>query len=110
MQETEPTLEHTLSELGEPVDTAQLADGWDESMRTLPTLIPFLAPAEIRHAREYCGLEPAVEEPLIACAGRIAANLALRRLAWHTARRLYEFPDYADFSGWPELRTALGEG
>ena len=110
MREREPGLESTLAELGESVDITPMADGWDESMRSLPETVRFLARGEIHHAREYCGLPADLEEPLVECAGRIAENPALVRLAWHTARRLFDSPDRADFRAWPQLRAALGNG
>ncbi len=99
-----------LRSIGEEGPPDPLAPGWEESMRTVPPSIGFLDEQEVRRAREYCGLDAVVEEPLCACARRIVADDSLRRLSWHAARVLFETSEPVDFGRWPGFRASLGEG
>lgn len=85
-----------------------LAPHWDESVAKLGGQIPgFLLPDAVRTARAFGGFETEAEEPLLASAARIASDPALRALAWHCVRLLYECPDYEGtlIGRWPELRV-----
>ncbi len=99
-------LRQALSRLGAPEAADALAPHWQESVRDLGARTPpFLEPAELRAAREYGGFPPQVQGRLEAEALRIAGDPALRLLAWHCHRLLYDHPDYDRFQEWP---AALG--
>jgi len=92
-------------------DPAQLRDwyDWEESVAALPEEVPpFLQPAEFRANREFCGLGSEVDPQLDEAASRIAQSPALRLLAWHCFRLLYEHLEYNEFRHWPSLEQALG--
>lgn len=103
-------LAQLLDRIGEPQSAPAVADGWTESMRLMPGELPVLDPQAISSAREYCGLDASVQEGLLGCARRIAADEDLRKLAWHAVRRLYESDGATDFGAWPTLAGVLGEG
>jgi hypothetical protein len=103
-------LNEILARVQEPDSLAALEPHWEESVATLPPGVPsFLDPAEIRVSREYCGFGPEVEPVLQETARRIAADPALRSLAWHCCRLLWEHLDYNAMGQWPALDRALGE-
>ncbi len=101
-------LGRTLEALGETIAPDVLAEGWDESMRTMPPVIPFLEPEHIRFARDYCTLDAATEQPLVACATGVAVSDPMRRLAWHAVRCLFDAPTGTDFARWPTLAGEPG--
>lgn len=104
------TLEALLARIREPDALEVLQPHWDESTAALtPGLPSFLDPAEFTISREYCGLEPEVDPLLAETARQIAADPALRLLAWHCFRLLWEHEEYRPMGQWPGLEHALGE-
>jgi len=88
------------------------APHWEESVAALGAGVPgFLRPEAVRTARAYGGFEPGTDDALLAAAARIAADEALRTLAGHCARLLFEVADYDGglIGRWPEPRTLGGE-
>jgi len=103
-------LETCLACLRETCDPDPLVEHWDESVASLPAETPsWLTPAEISAHREYCGLGASADEPLLRAAKMIAADPALKLLAWHCYRRLYVHTESGGFSDWPGLDNALGD-
>jgi hypothetical protein len=103
-------LDDCLRHIGEEGHADALRPYWDDSVASLPGgEIEFLQPARIRQWREYCRLDPSAEEHLLGVADRIAADPALRMLAWHCYRVLYVQTESGGLHGWPSLRQALGE-
>ena len=99
-------LRDALSKLGAPQAEEALAPHWQESVQTLGDRVPaFLEPAAVAAAREYCGFPERAEGRLQAEAGRLRRDPALRLLAWHCQRLLYDHADYDRFKEWP---AALG--
>ncbi len=104
------TIEEALQRVAEPDAADVLRPHWDESAALLGEAIPpFLLPEAIAYHREWCGFEPEVEPPLNEVAAQIAADPALRLLAWHCERLLFEHSDYTGMRDWPLLESALGE-
>ncbi len=105
-------LNDVLSALDESRAEEALRPHWEEStVRPDQRALPFLAPAALRGSREFCGFEPGLDEILLDAAGRINREPALRCLAWHCYRLLYDHPEYPpeQVGRWPELSGALGD-
>jgi len=104
-------LQDLLAQLDEMDSLASLQPYWEESMAALGDQTPpFLRPAAVLENRDWCALPPELDSILLHAAGRIAADPALRRLAWHCHALLYDHTDYRDeIKRWPSLRQALGE-
>lgn len=104
------SLEQILAQIQEAESLEALAPHWDESMAALgESALSFLDPAEFTISREYCGFGPEVDPLLEATARRIAQDPALRHLARHCSRLLWEHADYSSMGQWPALERALGE-
>jgi hypothetical protein len=103
-------IEEILAQLQEPGSLEVLRPYWGESVATLGQGVPsFLDPAAFTVSREYCGFGPEVDPPLEEAARRIARDPALRSLAWHCSRLLWEHGEYNLMGQWPDLERALGE-
>jgi hypothetical protein len=103
-------LDEMLARVQEPEAAEVLGLHWEESVAMLGDAVPdFLQPAEFAVNREYCGFGSDVDPQLGAAARRIAGDPALRLLAWHCFRLLYDYPDYGEMRHWPPLERALGE-
>src|ERR1700740_1591640 len=103
-------LEKILAEIKEPDSLEVLQPHWDESVAMLGQGLPsFLDPTEFTVSREYCGFGPEVDPLLEETARRIARDPALRPLAWHCFRLLWEHEEYNSMGQWPALERALGE-
>src|SRR5690348_7856549 len=103
-------LAKVVIQIQEPDALEVLQPHWEESVATLSEEVPpFLDPAEFTVSREYCGFGPEVDPLLEAAARRIMDDPALRRLAWHCSRLLWEHEDYSGMGQWPSLECALGE-
>jgi len=99
-----------LARLGKTDALEALQPHWEESLAALGQQVPpFLRPEQVLENRDWCGLPPDLDIPLLDAARRIAANPDLSRLAWHCHSLLYEHPDYQDMRRWPGLQEALGE-
>src|SRR5437660_179561 len=104
-------LEKVLNQIQEPGALEVLQPHWGESVAMLGEGVPpFLDPAEFLVSREYCGFGPEVDPLLEETARRIARDPALRHLAWHCSRLLWEHGDYNAMGEWPALERALGRG
>src|SRR5579871_133721 len=104
------TIEEVLQHLGEPGAADVLRPHWEESADLLGEGIPpFLQPEAIVLHRDWCGFGPEVDAPLLEAASRIAADPALRLLAWHCERLLFVHTDSTGSRDWPSLESALGE-
>lgn len=104
------SLEEILTQVQEPGALEALLPHWDESVAALGGRVPsFLSPAEFSVSRAYCGFGPEVDAPLEKTARRIADSAALRHLAWHCSRLLWEHEEYRSMGEWPALEHALGE-
>jgi hypothetical protein len=102
-------LESVLTQLGGLAPIDDVRAHWEESVAALPEMPPFLDAAEFTVSREWAGIEPEADAVLIETARRILANPALKLLAWHGYRRLYDWPDSGGFGRWPTLEGALGD-
>jgi hypothetical protein len=103
-------LEEILAQVQESDSLEVLRPHWDESVATLGQGLPsFLDPDEFTVSREYCGFGPDVDPLLEETARRIARDPALRHLAWHCFRLLWEHVEYNLMGQWPALERALGE-
>ena len=88
-------LDVALSRLGILAARKTLAPHWEESAAALGGGTPwFLEPAEVEAARVYGGFSPEVGSELQSHARRIASDPALRQVAWHCHRLLYEHPEF----------------
>lgn len=105
------TLEEVLRCVGEPGAADVMRVHWEESAALLGEAVPNILTAEsIARCREWCGFGPEVEGPLCKIAARIAADPALRLLAGHCERLLFEHPDDGGGTGdWPSMQAALGD-
>ncbi len=105
-------LVQVLRAINEEPAAGVLQPYWRESMACHPADTPdFLNPAALRETMAYTNIDPEEYDPVIRVAGRIAADNALKRLAWHCRRLLFEVDDYpgADIKRWPEMVQALGK-
>jgi hypothetical protein len=103
-------LAEILVSLQEPDSLEALRPHWDESAATLGLGVPsFLDPAEFTVSRDYCGFGPEVDPLLEEVASRIARDPALRHLAWHCFRLLWEHEEYHAMGQWPALERTFGE-
>lgn len=99
-------LRDALLKLGAPQAAEALAPHWRDSFLCLGQGRPwFLDPAEVQTARRYGGFPDKAEAELQEQARRVASDPALRLLAWHCHRLLYDHPDYCRIGEWPQ---ALG--
>ncbi|MBN1671058.1 MAG: DUF5596 domain-containing protein [Kiritimatiellae bacterium] len=97
-----------MNELGETRGRDALEPGWETSVDTCPAgSLEFLAQDAIGENRVWTGL-PNVFDPLLAKTARtIQDRPALRLLAWHTYRLVYQTAERRAFNAWPELNHAL---
>ncbi len=87
--------------------------GWDESQAGFSEAnVHFLSPAFVDGACRRIGLSCEVRNAILAALPSTAALPALRRLAWHLYRRLYERPGLLseDVRAWPLLPPGTFEG
>ena len=100
--------EAVACDIREPELLTELRPAWDASMQEFPASgVPsFLTPEELAHNREWCGLDAAADAELQAAAGRIRANPALCRLAWHYAWRIFDSPAF-NIERWPALQHSF---
>jgi hypothetical protein len=104
------TLKKLLAQVQESDSLEAMQPHWEESVATLGQRVPsFLDPAEFTVSREYGGFGPDVDPVLDETARRIADDPALRHLAWHCYRLLWEHTDYNAMGQWPALEHALGD-
>ncbi len=103
-------LQDIVGRLQEPMDPAALAPHWADTLAVDGSRPPdFLQAETIVELRRASGLPPAADATLLATARLIAGDPALRLLARHCYRLLYEYADFTGFGGWPSFQTALGE-
>jgi hypothetical protein len=103
-------LKNVLASLGIPEAEDVFAPAWEESEGAYPyPCPPFLDPALILEWCQRCGLDPALDSPLLAAAEKIRNQAALAHLLWHAHRLLFRRPEYNGFKQWPSLERALGE-
>jgi hypothetical protein len=88
----------------------QLRPEWEASQQSLPATVPFLTPEFIRRACRQVYRSEALAEVALPTAERIAADEALRALAWHLHRRVFgvTVDDWDTICEWPGLEAALG--
>src|SRR5947208_16799390 len=97
-------LEEIAARLQEPDSLEVLRPHWEDSVATLGEEGPsFLDPAEYTLSREYCGFGAEIDPLLAETASRIARDPALRLLAWHCFRLVFEHPEYEGMGRWPSL-------
>ncbi|MDH7571693.1 MAG: acyltransferase domain-containing protein, partial [Armatimonadota bacterium] len=102
-------LEEVLNAINEPETADAVRPHWEESVASMGEDIPFfLQPDQVRVHRDWSGLAPELEPLLVETARRIAADPALRTLAWHAYRLLFHHEEYRDFTRWPSLEGVLG--
>jgi len=102
-------LADVLEHIQESDFQGEVALRWDESMASMPETLPFLEPSQIAMSREWGGLESKEQAALEETAQRIDADPALKALAWHAYRRLYDYADRVDFTKWPVLDEATDD-
>ena len=104
-------IDEVMDAVGEPGSLAVFEAHWEESMASLPEAEAFLAPRNLVELREFGGLDPAVDEPMLETARRIREDPALRRLAWHCIELAFGPEREHDIKAnrWPMLRKPLGE-
>lgn len=106
------TLEQVLKHLNEEPSLESLSPFWEDSMACLPLGVPgFLEPSSLREAMDYASVDASEHEPVAKMAEKIAKDAALKRLAWHCRRVLYEERNYPseNVRAWPTLAEALGD-
>ena len=104
------TANDVLRALGEPPDTGNVAQSWEESQAVFPSDTPApLVDANWRAWREICSFDETIDPVLARAAAKIRESEPLRRLFWHLYWRTFLSPTPQPASGWPELETALGE-
>ena len=87
-----------------------LSDLWDDSVNSLPEETLYYHQAEnICGFRQYCRMEPELDEVLIRTAQKIEADSGLKLLSWHLHQRLCEYPEPFDFKKWPRPEPSLGD-
>jgi len=86
-----------------------LAEGWAEAEESEPRgALSFLEPDYMRRACEAADLSEEVTRAAIAAAARVAADEALRALAWYCHHRLFRTPGPRPrIREWPTLSVAL---
>jgi GNAT-like C-terminal domain/N-acyltransferase N-terminal domain len=103
-------LRDVLTQLQETSLSEENAALWDESVSTCPEgLLPFLRPEQIQVGREWGGIDEAKQATLEEGAKRIAADPALRLMAWHAYRLLFETEEKVPFHEWPSFEHSLGD-
>ncbi|MHB0876462.1 MAG: acyltransferase domain-containing protein [Anaerolineae bacterium] len=103
------TLAETLRAVGLPDLEPQLAPDWDRLMAQMPESIPFLQPAYVEWAADLTHLTPEMTAAAQAVLSRVAADAALRALAWYCHCKLFADAEPRSTSrGWPLLLGALG--
>lgn len=105
-------LKQVLAAIEEESAAEGLLPFWEESMVSLPDGVPgFLDSGHLREVMEYARIEPEEYDRTVRVAHRIACDGALKRLAWHCRRTLYEEPRVTakNIKAWPSFSTALGE-
>ncbi|MBD3176524.1 MAG: hypothetical protein GF320_15195, partial [Armatimonadia bacterium] len=103
-------LHQCLQAMGVEDPEGVVAPHWEESMATLPGDTPdFLRPENVREWREYCRMDPAVDETLVEVAATIDRTPHLKAFAWHAYRRLYVHTGSDGFNVWPSLTRDLPE-
>jgi len=102
--------EDALRAIGEEECLGDVQGDWDASMAELPAgALPFLTPGEIAESCRWSGLEEDVERVMRRVARAIAADAALRRLAWHCWWRVFRAPEPAALGNWPSFAKPLGD-
>jgi hypothetical protein len=106
-------VEEALNRVQEPACIEHLQPRWTDSQETLPDAIPFLHPQAFGAHRAFVGLEPTIEPILAEAAATIRADEALRSLAWHCYRTVFDYEADGEawrrFSRWPSLAPVLGK-
>lgn len=103
-------LEDVLARIRQSEALEVLRPHWDDSVASLEDDVPFFLTAEeIKRNREWGGLSPETDDLLQKAAHVIREEPALRGLAWHCYRLLFEHTDYGEIKQWPSLEWALGE-
>ncbi len=88
-----------------------LSPGWQESSGILGRKIPFFLQGDnLTFYCDFCGFERELKKSVLATAAKIRNSLPLTKLAWHCHRLLFFRPGYNEFTSWPALKTALGNG
>lgn len=104
-------LRKVLQHLGEEPSLDAVSIEWAESQAVLPAGgLEFLIPEQVQSNLNYCGFGIESVEPALQAAASIRADPNLTSLAWHCYWRLFysNDPSIHWFTGWPELRKALG--
>ncbi len=103
-------LRRVLSQLGEPGCYAAINPDWERSLASLPSDgPPFLNPSRLLEYRELAGIEPKVDEELLACGAMVQSSPALSALIWHCHQCAYAYAESRQFDDWPTLERALGD-
>jgi len=102
-------LGQVLDRIGEGDPHGEVMLRWEESMASMPDTLPFLQSDFIAMSVEWGGLESKAQLTLEETAQRIAEDAALKALAWHAYRRLYDYDERVDFTKWPELEQAMND-
>jgi len=102
-------LAEVLEQVQESDPQGEVALYWDDSMACMPDSLPFLEPDQIAENLEWGGLGTTHQAALEESAQHIAGTPALKALAWHAYRRLYDREDRVDFNLWPVLDDAMND-
>lgn len=87
-----------------------LKDNWGESVTSLPEETPyFLKQDNIREFRNYCRMDPGLDEILTSTAEKIAADPDLKIFSWHLHQTLCKYPEPFDYTKWPRPEKILGD-
>lgn len=98
-----------LSQLDEPECYDAISPGWERSLASLPPAGPqFAHPKQLLEYRELAGIEPLVDEELLACGAIVQSSPALGALIWHCHQCAYVYAETRRFDDWPTLERALG--
>ena len=104
-------IDEVMDAVGEPGSLAVFEAFWDASMASIPEGAPFLAPERLVDLREFGGIAPAADEPMLEAACRIREDPALQRLAWHCMELAFGPDRESDpkVAQWPMFRKPLGD-
>ena len=98
-----------LSQLGEPECYETIYPSWERSLASLPPEgPPFAHPKQLLEYRELAGIDPRVDEELLACGAIVQSSPALGALLWHCHQCAYVYAEAGRFDDWPTLETSLG--
>ena len=104
-------LKNILEQVAGSTDSFDLLNNkWGDSVNSLPEeTLYYLQPENICEFRNYCRMDPGLDEILIATAEKIEANPDLKILSWHLHQTLCEYPEPFNYAKWPRPESSLGD-